>query len=183
MEIRNEPTELEDATTKAGPAGDSGGATETTAAAEPTVESEPAAETVTERSAESGLSAEAGLSAEPTSSMPAGPAESDGWPHCPWCSSPTPPGAQACPSCQAALVAYPEDQGIGIPGVTEIDPSLRDYKPGPRKPQKLADLLIKLLEPEALGEPESPAATPDHEEKSGSTGEPSDAPVDSNSAE
>jgi hypothetical protein len=149
MKIKNERPELENATTETAATAEAGANAEIEPTAE--AETEPTAEAETERSAESEGAA------EPTASIPESPAESDGWPRCPWCSSPTPPGAQNCPSCQAALVSYAEDQGMGIPGVTEVDPSLRDYKPGPRKPQKIADLLIKLLEPEALGEPASPA--------------------------
>jgi len=38
---------------------------------------------------------------------------------CPWCSSPIPPGATACPKCGAVVEgAHPTD----IPGLTTIDP-------------------------------------------------------------
>jgi hypothetical protein len=45
-----------------------------------------------------------------------------------------------------------------IPGVTEVPENLLSYKPAPRKPQKIVDLLIKLLDEEDQVEPE--AATP-----------------------
>ncbi len=74
------------------------------------------------------------------------PPDAVDWPRCPWCSSPTPPGSEKCPTCQAALVAHPDAQAVGIPGVTEIDPSLLAYAPKAQKPQKIVDMLIRLLD-------------------------------------
>jgi len=65
---------------------------------------------------------------------------------CPWCSAQAPLGATTCPSCHAALRSQVDDGSPEIPGVTSIDPELLAYKPSPRKPQRLVDTLIKLLD-------------------------------------
>jgi cytochrome c553 len=72
---------------------------------------------------------------------------------CPWCSAEAPDEATTCPSCHAALASRVEEDGPGIPGLTAIDPELLAYRPTPRKPQRIVDSLIKLLdeeEPDAL---------------------------------
>jgi hypothetical protein len=133
---------------------------------EATRSTEPEASTATEPSAaaappSAGEPSTAEAFAEAPSPAPAAPGQVAGsieaetssfppdavdWPRCPWCSSPTPPGSEKCPTCQAALVAYPDAQAVGIPGVTEIDPSLLAYAPKAQKPQKIVDMLISLLD-------------------------------------
>ena len=73
-------------------------------------------------------------------------------PVCPWCSKPIVAGATSCPSCGALLIPTNEDEVESIPGVTEIDPRLRDYQPKPQKPQKLVDFLIQFVEEDEVAE-------------------------------
>jgi hypothetical protein len=99
-------------------------------------QTEPMPEPVAETQAEP---AAAELTAEAAPEQPAGPA-------CPWCSAPTPPDAATCPSCHAALRSQVDEVTPVIPGVTAIDPELLAYKPAPRRPQRIVDTLIKLLD-------------------------------------
>jgi hypothetical protein len=64
---------------------------------------------------------------------------------CPWCSTRNKAGVTRCARCGAALVEDLEAEGDGIPGVTVVAPSLRQYaelaarKP-PKKPRLMATL-------------------------------------------
>ena len=47
----------------------------------------------------------------------------DETPHiCPWCSTPIPPGAAACPKCGALVEGAP---AVDLPGVTTVDPEAK----------------------------------------------------------
>ena len=65
---------------------------------------------------------------------------------CPWCSAPLPSAVDTCPSCGAVLTPKAEEEIDGIPGVTEVDPKLLEYKPKPQKAQPIVDFLIQYVE-------------------------------------
>lgn len=48
-----------------------------------------------------------------------------GNPTCPWCSAAAEPGANYCPSCGAIMAQRESLGGLVIPGVTDVDPGLR----------------------------------------------------------
>ena len=89
-----------------------------------------------------GAASESAAAAEPVAEETAAPTG----PRCPWCSAPLPETVEVCPSCGAVLTPTAEAEIDGIPGVTEVDPKLRDYKPKPQKPQLIVDFLIQYVE-------------------------------------
>jgi len=53
-------------------------------------------------------------------------------PRCQWCDTVSAaPKATNCPSCGAALILRESIEGIGIPGVTQVDPDLAVYAKKP----------------------------------------------------
>ncbi len=44
---------------------------------------------------------------------------------CPWCSAPADPGAGCCPSCGATMAQRESLGSLVIPGVTDVDPGMR----------------------------------------------------------
>lgn len=85
-------------------------------------------------------------SAAALESAPEPAPEHPDWPTCPWCSASVPPDAETCPSCHATLQSHVDENAPGIPGVTEVAAGLLAYKPTPRKPQRIVDTLIRLLD-------------------------------------
>jgi hypothetical protein len=64
---------------------------------------------------------------------------------CPWCSARNKAGVTRCARCGAALVEDVEAEGDGIPGVTVVAPSHRQYaEPGARKPPQKPRLMATL---------------------------------------
>ena len=50
---------------------------------------------------------------------------------CPWCATPAAPGARTCTSCGAALAQRESIGDLVIPGLTAVDPALRDLADRP----------------------------------------------------
>ncbi len=44
---------------------------------------------------------------------------------CPWCSAAADPGAGCCPSCGAVMAQRESLGGLVIPGLTDVDPGMR----------------------------------------------------------
>ncbi len=59
---------------------------------------------------------------------------------CPWCSAQVPAGAATCPNCQAML-DEPTADGFSIPGLTEVQPSLRRYAEDVKSKKKRPSVL------------------------------------------
>ena len=94
---------------------------------------------------------------EQPSPKPVGDAMPDESQVCPWCSTTIAAGTAQCPSCHAMLTESPEAQKL--PGLTEVDPALREYA---RKPveRKKASLLGALFSGSAQLSASTPAAAP-----------------------
>jgi hypothetical protein len=52
-------------------------------------------------------------------------------PTCPWCATPAAPGATKCSSCGAALAQRETIGDLVIPGLTAVDPALKDFADRP----------------------------------------------------
>ena len=66
---------------------------------------------------------------------------------CPWCSAQIPAGSEVCPICGAALTSSTLE--VAIPGVTAVDPELREYEAKVAGRKKRPSLLsLVLSEPE-----------------------------------
>ena len=65
---------------------------------------------------------------------------------CPWCSAPTVVGAERCPSCGASLVPLVSANADPIPGVTAVEPGLRDYAERAAHKKKRRGLLSLMMD-------------------------------------
>ena len=67
---------------------------------------------------------------------------------CPWCATPTAEGATRCPSCGAALAQRESIGDLVVPGLTAVDPALKDldgrplHLRGPSPTQGVASGLV-----------------------------------------
>ncbi|HEX7491998.1 MAG TPA: hypothetical protein VF337_09885 [Candidatus Limnocylindrales bacterium] len=73
---------------------------------------------------------------------------------CPWCSAEVPAQAQTCPECQASL-GESDVVGLGIPGLTEVQPSLRKYLEESRAGKKRGGILRTVFSGSDSGAPVS----------------------------
>ena len=70
---------------------------------------------------------------------------------CPWCSAVADPGASYCPSCGAVMAQRESLGGLVIPGLTDVDP-------GMRQPSLVGSVLASQARMNLFGAVEPPAA-------------------------
>src|SRR5690349_4994983 len=79
---------------------------------------------------------------------PASPQPAHGAHACPWCATPAADGASRCATCGAALAQRESIGDLVIPGLTAVDPALKDldgrpiYLRGPSPSQGVASGII-----------------------------------------
>jgi hypothetical protein len=79
---------------------------------------------------------------------------------CPWCSAEVPAQAQTCPECQAVL-GESDIAAFGIPGVTEVQPSLRKYMEDARAGKRRGGILHTVFGSSDSGAPVSTVSASD----------------------
>ena len=62
---------------------------------------------------------------------PSGPGTEEASATCPWCATPAAPGGRTCSSCGAALAQRESIGDLVIPGLTAVDPALKDLADRP----------------------------------------------------
>jgi hypothetical protein len=106
--------------------------------------------------ADASTSAPTAPAASPASDAPAQASASDEPHTCPWCATPAAEGATRCSNCGAALAQRESIGDLVVPGLTAVDPALKDFDSRPlhlRGPSPTQGVASGLIVAAAAGGP------------------------------